>query len=351
MLRQPSLQPSALPATYHALMSQKIAVSPIALCREQNEVTQTLRERGYEPALHSKPGLPTRDEQRELLRGAVGMIASSEPITREAMDAATDLRVLSRYGVGYDNIDVAAATDLGIIVTYVPDAMTDAVADLTLALLLAAARRLTELDGLMKAGEWKRLMAADVTGRTLGLIGTGRIGLAAARRARGFGMRLLGCDPYVNPAFVEEMGGSYVSLDELLETSDFVSLHVPASAETEAMIGAAELARMKPSAYLINCARGSLVDEQALIEALDSGRLAGAATDVFSTEPPAADSAAADLARHPKVVATPHVASMTPLTVAKMGRVALANLLDALEGRRPQHLCNPEVYERGLRAQ
>jgi phosphoglycerate dehydrogenase-like enzyme len=327
-----------------------IALTPIALCREDNEVTHTLRERGYELKLHPKSTLPTREEQRALLSDAVGIIASSEPITREVMQEAPNLRFISRYGVGYDNIDCDAATDLGILVTYVPDAMTEAVADLTMALLLAVARRLPELDGLMKAGEWKRLMAADVTGRTLGLVGTGRIGIATARRARGFGMRLLGYDPYPNPLFLEELGGSYVSLDELLESSDFVSLHLPATVETHALIGGDQLLRMKRSAFLINCARGSVVDEQALVEALNEGEIAGAATDVFSVEPPLADSAGAALARHPKVVATPHVASMTPLTVAKMGRVALANLLDALDGRRPQHVCNPEVYDRGLRS-
>jgi phosphoglycerate dehydrogenase-like enzyme len=325
---------------------ETIAVTAVALRADENEVVATLRERGYRVLTRPKLTTPTRDELRPLLAEAVGLIAGSEALTEEVLAEAPRLRVISRNGVGYDNIDLEAATARGIPVTYVADIMVDAVADLTLGLLLSAARRIPELDAASKTGEWRRVMAADVTGRTLGLVGTGRIGMAVARRARAFRMRLLGSDPYPNPLFVEELGGDYVPLEELLEASDYVSLHLPAGPETRGIIDTAALARMKPSAFLLNAARGSLVDEPALLDALNAGRIAGAGLDVFCEEPPDASSAGAELMRHPNVVATPHVASFTPVTVAKMGRAALANLLAALAGERPEYVANPAVYDR-----
>jgi phosphoglycerate dehydrogenase-like enzyme len=328
---------------------KKIAITAIPLRSPESDVARTLRERGYELSIHPSVTAPTREELRVMLDGAVGLIAGSEIIDREVLLAAPTLRVVSRNGVGYDAIDLDAATDLGVVVAYVPDAMVDAVADLTLGLLVSAARKITELDAALKKGEWRRIMAADIGGQTLGLVGTGRIGMAVARRARAFGMRLVGADPYPNPLFVDELGGSYLPLDELLATADFVSLHSPATPETRGLINRERLARMKPSAFLINAARGSLVDEAALVEALKSGKLAGTALDVFSAEPPIPGSPADELMRLPNVVATPHVASFTPTTVARMGRAAMENLLEALEGRRLTNVANPAVYERPLR--
>jgi D-3-phosphoglycerate dehydrogenase len=279
----------------------------------------------------------------------VGIIAGPEPITREVMEAAKNLRCVSRNGVGYDAVDCDAAADLGIVVTYVPGAMVDAVADLALGLMLSAARRISELDSVVKRGEWIRPMQHDFSGQTVGLIGTGRIGSAVARRLKGFGVKLLGCDPYPNAAFAEELGGEYVSMDELLERADFVSLHLPASAGTRGLIGAEKLAKMKPGAFLINTARGTLIDEDALVAALDAGQIAGAALDVFSKEPPLPGSAAETLLRHPKVVATPHIASFTPVCAANMGRGAMENLLTVLAGDRPDYVANPSVYDRPLR--
>lgn len=330
-------------------MPETIAITAVALRDERNEVVQTLREQGYEVRTHPEITPPTPEQQHALLADAVALLAGSEPLGREVLAAAPKLRVVSRNGVGYDAVDLDAATDLGIVVTYVPDAMVDAVADLTLGLLLASARRIPAMDRAMKAGTWPRLIGSDVTGRTLGLVGTGRIGMAVARRARAFRMRLIAVDPYPNPLFIEELGGDYVSLDEMLEQSDYVTLHVPAEGPNRNLIGAEQLAKMKPSAFLINTARGALVDEAALLETLRNERIAGAALDVFSAEPPKPGSAAAELATLPNVVATPHVASFTPITVAKMGRAAMQNLLTVLRNDRPAHLANPQVYERGLR--
>jgi phosphoglycerate dehydrogenase-like enzyme len=326
-----------------------VALTTASMTDRNNDVVRSLEERGFEVRVHPHVRPPSREEQRALLAGAAGIIAGSEPIDRDAMAAAAHLRVISRCGIGFDAVDLDAATDLGIVVTYVPDAMVDAVADATLGLLLATARRICHLDRGLKAGGWPREMSLDVGGRTLGLVGTGRIGMAVARRARAFRMRLLGCDPAPNPLFVEELGGDYVPLAELLETADFVSLHLPASSATRGLIDAAALARMKQGAVLVNTARGALVDEHALLEALDAGRLAGAGLDVFSTEPPDPGSAAETLTRHPLVVATPHVASFTPVTVARMARAAMDNLLAVLAGERPQYVANPRVYDTSLR--
>jgi D-3-phosphoglycerate dehydrogenase len=323
-------------------MTNRIVITAAALCQGENPVLQALRESGYEPVIHRPGGPPTADELRGYLPGAVGMIAGMEPIEGSLLEGCPDLRVISRFGVGYDNIDVAAATRLGIVVTFIPDAMVDAVADLTMGLLLAAARRIPELDRTMKAGEWTRLLGMDVARRTLGIVGTGRIGMAVAERARGFRMRLLGFDPSPNPAFVETLGGDYATFEEVLEGADFVTLHLPLTPETRHLIGAAELARMKPTAFLINAARGGLVDHEALATAIRDGRIRGAALDVYETEPPGS----LPVIALPSVIATPHVASYTDGAITKMARAALANLLDALRGGRPEHVVNPEVYNR-----
>jgi D-3-phosphoglycerate dehydrogenase len=330
-------------------MSDTIVFTTVAMRDDNNDVARALLAKGYQLAIHPDQTPPSAEQQRALMSEAVGVIAGSEPITREVMEEAKNLRVISRNGIGYDAVDLAAATDLGIVVTFVPDAMVDSVADITLALMLAAARKIVELDTHLKRGEWVRPMQHDFSTQTLGIIGTGRIGSAVARRGKAFRMQLIGCDPYPNPLFQDDLGGTYVSMDELLEQADFVALHLPASAGTAGMIGAEQFAKMKPGAFLVNTARGSLVDEEALLEALDSGQIMGAALDVLSKEPPVPGSAADRVMKHPKVVVTPHIASFTPKTIAKMGEAALANLLAVLESRRPDFVANPEVFERGLR--
>jgi D-3-phosphoglycerate dehydrogenase len=324
-------------------LPERIVVTPVALCQNPNTLVETLRQQGYEVVLHRSMTPPTPEELQEYLQGAVGMIAGMEPVGAEVIEAAERLRVISRFGVGYDSIDVAAATRRGILVTYIPDAMAEAVADVTMGLLVAVARRIPELDAAMKAGEWRRVMGADVSRKTLGIIGTGRIGMAVARRAVGFRMRLLGYDPAANPRFVEEIGGEYVSLEELLRQSDFISLHLPLLPETRGLIGAAELGLVRRTAFLVNCARGALVDEAAVYQALTEGRLAGFATDVYPKEPPDPH----PLYRLPNVIALPHVASYTPDTAARMSQAALANLFAGLKGELPEHAVNPEVRRSG----
>jgi phosphoglycerate dehydrogenase-like enzyme len=320
-------------------LRERIVVTPVALCQSENFVVDTLRQQGYEVVVHGPMTPPSLRELRDYLRGAVGMVAGMEPVPAAVIEETDRLRVISRFGVGYDNVDVAAATRKGILVTYIPDAMGEAVAELTFGLMLAIARRIPELDAAMKQGKWHRVSGADVTRKTLGILGAGRIGIAVARRAVGFRMRLLGYDPAPNPLFVEELGGEYVSLEELLRQADFLTLHLPLMPETHGLIGPAQLAQMRPTAFLINCARGALVDEGAVYAALKDGRLAGFATDVFPKEPPDPH----PLYALPNVIALPHIASYTPATIARMSQAALDNLLAGLKGGCPEHSVNPEV--------
>jgi len=264
-----------------------------------------------------------------------------------AAAAAGGCRVVATMAVGYNNIDVTAATRLGVVVTNTPGVLTEATADLTWALILAAARRAVEGDAEMRGGRFAGwgpmyLLGGDVTGRTLGLVGPGRIAVAVAERARGFRMPLLYHGRRASPA-LDDLGARRVGLDDLLAKSDFVSLHVPLSAETHHLIDARALARMKPTAYLINTSRGPVVDEAALVEALAAGRIAGAGLDVYEDEPRMAPG----LADCRNAVLLPHLGSATHATRAAMSRIAAENLVAVLQGRRPAHPVNPEVFGAG----
>jgi glyoxylate reductase len=268
----------------------------------------------------------------------------TDRIDAPVLEAARGCRVVANMAAGYDNIDVAAATRLGVLVTNTPGAVTEATADLTWALILAVSRRVVEGDREMRAGRFEGwgpmyLLGGDVSGRALGLVGPGRIAAAVAERARGFRMTLLYHGRRPSPA-LEALGARLLPLDELLAESDFVSLHVPLSPETHHLIDAGALARMKPTAYLINTARGPVVDERALVEALEAGRIAGAGLDVYEDEP----RMAAGLADRPDVVLLPHLGSATRDSRSAMSRRAAENLVAALRGERPPDLVNPEAW-------
>jgi glyoxylate reductase len=262
----------------------------------------------------------------------------------ELLARAPRVRVVANCAVGFDNVDVAAATRRGIVVTNTPDVLTDATADFTFALLLAVARRVVEADGLVRSGGWRGwspdlLLGRDLAGATLGIVGLGRIGQAVARRARAFSMSIL----YAGPrpvAAADELGARLVPLDELLASSDYVSLHAPLSPATRSLIDAAALARMKPTAFLINTARGGLVDEAALAAALGRGQLAGAGLDVFIAEP----SVHPDLMANPRTVLAPHLGSATLETRGRMAELCAEAVTAVLAGRRPAHVVNPQVY-------
>ena len=280
------------------------------------------------------------------LRHAQGVVCQlTDPLTADVLAAAPELRVVAQIAVGHDNIDVAAATARRIVVTNTPGILTEATADLTFALLLAVARRVPEGERFVRDGAWRRwdvdlLCGADVHGQTLGLVGFGRIGRAVARRARGFGMRVLYASRTAAPAEVEaESAATRVPLDALLRASDFVSLHVPLGDATRHLIGPAELAAMKRSAFLINTARGPIVDERALAAALDEGLIAGAGLDVFEAEPRIEPL----LLTLPNVVVLPHIGSAVHSVRSRMCAIAAVDCAAVLRGERPQHPVNPEV--------
>lgn len=299
---------------------------------------QLLSGAGCEVLKPSYFGRYSEAELSALLSDCDAVLASSEEYTTAVFAACPRLKVVSRVGVGYDAVDVRAATRAGVICTNTPGAMVEAVADFTMGLIIACARHIIELDTLVHRGSWAELSGTLVHGKTLGLVGYGGIGRAVARRASGFDMRVLAYDPYT--AAESSTNVVFTGLETLLRESDFVSLHAPASHETRGLINADRLALMKPTAYLINTARGSLVDEPALIRALEQGQIAGAALDVTAVEPLPPDD---PLRQAPRVILTGHNAFNAAECVRHMCVVAAKNVLDALNGRRPEFVINPEV--------
>lgn len=289
---------------------------------------------------------PSRSELLALVRDADGLLCLiTEHVDAEVLDAAPRLRVVSNYAVGINNVDVAAATRRGVLVANTPGVLTEATADFTWALILATCRRLAEGEQLIRSGSWRgwapaQLLGADVHGRTLGIIGWGRIGQAVARRAVGFRMPVLYHTRRTVDSAVDWTGvARQAPLEDLLRQADVVSIHVPYLADTHHLIDAARLRQMKRTAFLINTARGSIVDEVALVEALRSGVIAGAGLDVFEHEP----ALAPGLIELPNVVLAPHLGSATVEARTAMADLAVENLLAALAGRRPPHPVNPEV--------
>ncbi|HHT11424.1 MAG: D-glycerate dehydrogenase [Atribacterota bacterium] len=259
--------------------------------------------------------------------------------------AGKKLRVISNYAVGYNNIDVVEATKRGIMVTNTPGVLTETTADLAWALLMCIGRRIVEGDKLVRAGKFRGwepmlLLGTDIHESTLGLIGFGRIGQAMARRAKGFNLKVIYYDREPVPPIIEkELGASYVSFDELLRKSDFISVHVPLTEETFHLIGQEEFSMMKKESYLINTARGPIIDEKALVKALKGGVIRGAALDVFENEPAIEQ----ELMNMDNVVIVPHIGSASYRTRTKMAIMAAKNLISALRGERPEFLVNPEV--------
>ncbi len=278
------------------------------------------------------------------VRDAEGLLCLlTDRVDDALMTAAPRLRVISQMAVGYDNIDVAAATRRGIVVGYTPDVLTDATADMAFALLMAAARRLVEGVDYIRAGRWRTwgpltLLGRDVHGATLGIVGLGRIGRAVARRARGFDMRVLYYDCARDEAAEREFGPSCTDLDTLLAESDFVTLHVPLTPATRHLIGREQLRRMKPHAVLINTSRGGVVDQEALVEALQTGVIGYAALDVTDPEPLPPDH---PLMKLPNAIVTPHIASASVAARDQMAIRAAQNLLAGLRGEVPPFCVNP----------
>jgi glyoxylate reductase len=319
------------------LVTKRIFPEAVAFLRERAEVDYADSDDGLAP-----------DELIARARGKQGIVSQlTDRFSAEQIDKLVGVRVISDVAVGYDNVDLEAATRKGILVTNTPDVLTDTTADLAFALMLATARRIVEGHQFVHSGQWRRwaidlLAGYDVHHKTLGVLGMGRIGQAMARRARGFSMRILYHDARRAPEAVErELGLEFVDRETLLRESDFVTLHVPLSDATRHMIGAAELGRMKPTAILVNTARGPVVDEAALAEALDARRIAGAGLDVFEREPHVEPR----LLRMNNVVLAPHIGSASLDTRRKMSMLAVENCAAVLEGRRPPNLVNVSAWK------
>jgi glyoxylate reductase len=292
---------------------------------------------------------PSRPEVLQRVEGKDALVCLlTEKVDRELLDAAgPNLRIVANVAVGYDNIDLPACTERKIAVSNTPGVLDETTADFTWTLLLAVARRLVEGDRLARSGEWLQwnfdlLCGTDVWGKTLGIIGLGRIGRAVARRASGFGMRVIYNSTSRAPAEIEkELHAEYGTQEQVLQQADFVSLHVPLTQKTRGLIGRDELARMKRTAFLINTARGAVVQEAALVQALDDGAIAGAALDVFEREPLISDGL-----RRDNVVLAPHLGSASIETRTKMAMIAVDNAIAFFAGQRPRTILNPEVWPR-----
>jgi glyoxylate reductase len=295
---------------------------------------------------------PPRAELLARAREADGIVSLlTERIDGELFDACPNLRAVCNVAVGFDNIDVAAATHAGVFVSNTPGVLTETTADFAFALLMAAARRVVEGDRFTRSGGWQTwdpslLLGTDLHGSTLGLVGVGQIGSAVARRARGFSMRVLYTDAIARPDLETEFEMVRRSLDELLAEADFVSLHVPLLPETRHLIGERELSLMKQSAVLVNTSRGPVVDGRALFAALRAGRPAAAALDVTEVEPISQDDPLLTL---PNLIVTPHIASGSFATRARMANLAIDNLVAALSGKIPPNCLNPEVASHARR--
>jgi glyoxylate reductase len=325
-------------------MPQKIYVTRAVF---EEALVELRREAHVEVSPDDRP--LSKAEVIERLRDVDGaMTMLTDLIDREVLCACPRLKITANVAVGFNNIDIAAATELGVMASNTPGVLTDTTADFAWALLMAAARRLVEGDVFTRAGKWKSwsptmFLGRDVHGKTLGILGLGRIGQAVARRAAGFNMRIVFHNPRAVPdSMIRELGAEPVSFEELLRISDFITVHVPLSASTTHLLNDRAFAMMKPTCIVVNTARGPVVDEKALVRALKSKQIAGAGLDVFENEPQVEP----ELLHMDNVVLAPHIGSASYETRLKMCMMAAANLLAWLKGQCPPNLVNPEVWNK-----
>ncbi len=332
-------------------MSWKILITARALTIEPVGATglAKLEAAGCEIVHPPKYGPLTVAELLPQLVGIDAVLAGMDPFNAEVLASpeAAQLKIISRWGIGIDAVDLAAAAKHGVVVTNTPGLLNNAVADYAMAMLLAMARRLPQGARSLQAGQWDSEWGPDMGGKTLGLIGCGGIGQAVAKRARGFDMRIIGCDPAPSEE-ARALGIEFMSMEQLLAEADFISLHSALTPATRGLIGEAQLRAMKPTAMLLNTARGAVIDEPALARALTEGWIAGAALDVFAVEPLPTDHL---LHGVPNLLLTPHQASLGYGSGAKVSGAVADAVLDLLAGRRPRWVVNPDVYQLGsLRA-
>jgi D-3-phosphoglycerate dehydrogenase len=312
-------------------MNARVLIATRSFGSTSQKPWQVLAEAGCETIRADMSQKMTEERLIEFLAGVDGAIIGVVPMTAHVLENAPRLRVVSAHGVGVDHIDLEAATRLGVIIANCPGANDQAVADLTIGLMVSIARQIPQVDRDVRGGKWGRYEGSELWKKTLGLIGLGRIGRGVAKRASGFDMQVLVYDPYVDEKQAEAIGVRMTSLEEVIASADFVSLHAALTAETRNMIGKRELEQMKLTAFLINTARGGLVDEEALYIALVEGKLAGAGLDTFTSEPPL-DSPLLELRN---VVVTPHIGAHTKEAIERVGVLAAQNVVQALHTGEP----------------
>ncbi|MGQ9615781.1 MAG: phosphoglycerate dehydrogenase [Spirochaetota bacterium] len=304
----------------------KILVTPRSLTKGGHPALELLKKAGYEVVFSTPGKQPDEDELMRLLPGCVGYLAGVEKVSSKVLEAAKGLKVISRNGTGVDNIDLEAATRLGVRICRAEGANAMGVAELTIGLMFALVRLITFHDDMMKKGKWERRKGCELRGRTLGLIGCGQIGKEVAVRALGLGMEVLAYRRNPDRGFSPSEKFRWVTFDELVERSHIISLHLPATPTGEPVITSGVIARMKKGVYLINTARASLIDEKAVLNALEEGQIAGFATDVYSEEPPKD----LTLVKHERVISTPHLGGFTDESVDRATEEAVHNLLNSL---------------------
>jgi D-3-phosphoglycerate dehydrogenase len=289
---------------------------------------------------HLKAGKNLKEDQLvDLIKGIDAIIVGEDDVTRKVIEHADRLKIISKNGVGVNQIDVAAATEKGIFVTNTPGANSNAVADLTFGLMLSTARRIPFAHNATREGKWEKFIGGEIWQKTIGIVGLGYIGKGVAKRARGFEMRILGYDVVQDQEFARLVGLTYVPLETLFREADFVTLHVPLTKDTEGLVTRDHLRMMKKKAYLVNIARGGVVSSADLHDALSKKELAGAALDVFEDEPPVGN----PLLTLDNVVTTSHIGAFTWESMENMGKAAAQNVIDVLQGRRPASPVNPQV--------
>lgn len=323
------------------LTEARVLVTPTTFGLHDPRLRMHLEESVGEVIYNPFPRALSSEELIPLVQGVDGFIAGLDRIDASVIKATSRLKVISRYGVGLDNVDLEAATAKGIVVTNTPGANSAAVAELTMAFILGLARGFCRAVESTKGGLWPRLSGVGLKGKTVGIVGFGRIGREVASRLKGFGCRILVFDPQVKPREAIRHGVSWRELEELLGSSDIVSLHLPLSPSTRGMVDREFLGKMKRGAFLVNTARGELLDEQALLQALGGQHLAGAALDCLSQEPRSKDY---PLLQDPRVMVTPHMGAHTDEATVAMGWMSLEACLSVLRGQRLPHVVNPQAY-------
>lgn len=309
-------------------MAGRILVTPRSLTRAGHPALKRLEEAGFEVVFCTKGSQPDEAELLGLVPACAGYLAGVERISARVIEAAGQLKVISRNGTGVDKINLAAAEACGVKICRAEGANARGVAELALASMLALVRAVPFSDAALKAGAWERRKGIELEGRTLGLVGCGKIGKTVAAFGLALGMDVLACDPYPDESFAPSERFAYADLDRVLREADVVSLHCPAPADGKPLIDAAAIETMRPGAYIVNTARAELIDDDAVLAAIETGRIAGLATDVYRDEPPAERR----LLESDRVIATPHVGGFTDESVTRAVEVAVDNLLTVLAG-------------------